>query len=297
MDQDYENKEIIVVDDGSTDDTPAVLASFGDKIKVVRQQNAGAPAARNRGIAEARGECVAFLDADDVWLPGKLTAQAGYLAANPHVGLVYNAWIVWRADSSGRFVMPDSPERTDHHKLESKNSGFIYNQLLLDCQVHTSTAMLRRSVIETVGNFDADLLNGDDYDYWLRVSRVTECHKLAAVFSRYRMVDSGVSATSWHANYEYEVIRRALKRWGRVGPSGTRTPRRVIRKRLAGILFGVGFANLRRGHSRIARRHLARQLLYWPFSSKAWMCLGLTFVPTRMHPRRWAAKQAIPDGP
>ncbi|HEX3110532.1 MAG TPA: glycosyltransferase family A protein, partial [Thermoanaerobaculia bacterium] len=79
--------EVIVVDDGSTDDTPAVLAAYGDRIRVLRQKNAGVAVARNSGIAAARGECVAFLDADDVWLPRKLELQIPLFTDS--VGLVH----------------------------------------------------------------------------------------------------------------------------------------------------------------------------------------------------------------
>src|SRR5690349_9034781 len=73
--QSYPRIEVVVVDDGSTDDSPAILAGFGEAIRYVRQTNQGLSAARNRGIKEARGELLAFLDADDVWLPSKLATQ------------------------------------------------------------------------------------------------------------------------------------------------------------------------------------------------------------------------------
>ena len=82
--QNYENKEIIVVNDGSTDDTPDVLESFGDQITVVNKENGGAPTARNAGLRIARGKYIAFLDADDLWLDGKLTMQVRYLEEHPH---------------------------------------------------------------------------------------------------------------------------------------------------------------------------------------------------------------------
>ena len=89
LEQDYPNIELIVVDDGSKDGTPeAVEALFGDRVRVLRQKNGGPAAARNLGIRASNGTLLAFLDADDVWLPGKLQAQVSYMLAHPDIGLV-----------------------------------------------------------------------------------------------------------------------------------------------------------------------------------------------------------------
>jgi len=86
LEQDYENKEIIVVDDGSTDSTPEILKTFREQIVVLTQVNAGPGAARNRGLKHARGTYIAFLDADDFWVPGKLRLQIEYLEQKPEIG-------------------------------------------------------------------------------------------------------------------------------------------------------------------------------------------------------------------
>ena len=83
LSQDYENVELIVVDDGSTDRTYEILSDFGERIRLFRQHNAGPGAARNRGLDHAGGEFIAFLDSDDVWAPGKLRAQVSHLQRNP----------------------------------------------------------------------------------------------------------------------------------------------------------------------------------------------------------------------
>jgi glycosyltransferase involved in cell wall biosynthesis len=277
--QDFQSKEVIVVDDGSTDQTPAVLSSLGDKIRVITQENGGPPRARNRGMKEARGEYFAFLDADDFWLPWKLAAQVQYLDANPDVGMAYSAWQIWLPGSDGTFRSPVVSAPAGDSLVDEEYSGFIYNQLLLSCVVHTSTVMVRRSIVEEVGSFDAGLVNGDDYDYWLRTSRVTEIHKLREVLSLYRIVPSGISGTLRPVNHEFEVVRMAMDRWGLVGPTGISTPESVIRKRLASLLFAFAYRHFHGGSNGTARRTLLEQLRYTPLSLKVWLYLLLTIVP------------------
>jgi len=160
LDQDYPNFELIVVDDGSTDDTPELLATYGEKITVIRQPNRGVSAARNRGIAGAKGELIAFLDSDDLWLPGKLTKQLEFFHANPNA-LICQTEEIWIR--RGKRVNP----KNKHKKI----SGMIFEPSLHLCLVSPSAVMMRRSLFEKVGLFDETLPACEDYDLWLRVSR------------------------------------------------------------------------------------------------------------------------------
>jgi glycosyltransferase involved in cell wall biosynthesis len=101
--QDYPNLELVVVDDGSTDATPDVVRSVHPKVRLVCQRNLGPAAARNRGIRESHGEYLAFLDGDDVWLPGKLAAQMAHLQALPSCPIVFTQFAPWRADAQGHY--------------------------------------------------------------------------------------------------------------------------------------------------------------------------------------------------
>lgn len=160
LNQDYPDFEIIVVDDGSADDTPEMLASYGDKITVIRQPNRGVSAARNRGIAAAKGELIAFLDSDDLWLPGKLTKQAEFFHAHPEA-LICQTEEIWIR--RGKRVNP----KNRHKKL----SGLIFEPSLHLCLVSPSAVMMRGSLFEKVGLFDENLPACEDYDLWLRISR------------------------------------------------------------------------------------------------------------------------------
>ena len=152
--------ELIVVDDGSTDDTSDVLAGYGSRIKVIPQENRGVSAARNRGVAAGRGELIAFLDSDDLWLPGKLRAQVAYMDAHPELGICQTEEI-WIRD--GRRVNPRRRHR--------KTAGMFFERSLELCLVSPSAVMLRRELFEAAGGFDEDLPACEDYDLWLRIGR------------------------------------------------------------------------------------------------------------------------------
>jgi glycosyltransferase involved in cell wall biosynthesis len=157
--QDYTEFELIVVDDGSTDHTSDVLDSYGDDIKVLSQKNKGVSAARNRGIAEASGKFIAFLDSDDLWLPQKLTLQIEFINQTPDA-LICQTEEVWIRNGL----------RVNPKKRHKKPSGMIFKPSLELCLVSPSAVMIQRSLLDRVGGFDETLPACEDYDLWLRIS-------------------------------------------------------------------------------------------------------------------------------
>jgi glycosyltransferase involved in cell wall biosynthesis len=157
----YPNWEAVVVDDGSTDgggDLVTALAEDEPRIRLVRQENQGLGAARNAGIAAARGECVGFLDADDLWLPHKLERQ---LAAWRE-GVVYSDAFLMPGDEPG-------PDRIGAHVRFVR--GQIFDELLEENRIGVLTALLPRALLEEAGGFDATLPQGcEDYELWLRLA-------------------------------------------------------------------------------------------------------------------------------
>jgi glycosyltransferase involved in cell wall biosynthesis len=155
--------EIIVVDDGSTDETPSIVAGFQTRsVRYVYQANQGAGAARNRGILETHGELLAFLDADDLWLAEKCRLQKETLVANPQVALV-SGWAWWWDVSSGQRWLE---MRAPYDQARGRREILIHNWI-----GNPSMVMLRRSILEQVGLFDAKLRWGQDWELWIRMIR------------------------------------------------------------------------------------------------------------------------------
>ncbi len=157
--QTFKDYELIVVDDGSDDNTAQILAGYGEKIRMIRQPNRGVSAARNQGIISSSGRFIALLDSDDLWLPEKLDRQISFFRKNPDA-MICQTQEIWIRN--GRRVNP----RKHHQKL----SGMIFQSSLNLCLVSPSAVMLRRDLLDVVGFFDESLPACEDYDLWLRVS-------------------------------------------------------------------------------------------------------------------------------
>ena len=153
--------EILVIDDGSTDRTPDLVQAYAEVQYYRGEESRGPSAARNRGVTEARGRYVAFLDDDDTWLPWKLRRQVAVLERDEQIGLVYGQEIK-RGDESIT-VWPD---------IRDGRTGWMHRSLLTSCPVNTSSAVVRRVVFDRAGLFDESLPSWEDYDMWLRIA----CH-------------------------------------------------------------------------------------------------------------------------
>ena len=279
LDQDYSNIELIVVDDGSTDGTPEAAEQFGSRVWVIRQNNSGPAAARNRGIAAARGEFIAFLDADDVWLPGKVSMQVQYLQNHPKVGVVFGGFCRWYSQSDGTFLMPPTPIDLDAPlNIIVKYSGWIYTTLLFDNVIHIITAMVHRSVVETVGSFDESLRTGEDYDFWLRVSRQFRAAEFDRTLAYYRIHTASTTRVPRKENNEYKVLLKTLAAYGPAGPDNVTIPEKALRERFSQLCFSHGYFHIRSGDANVAREAFSAALHHSPLKPKVWIYWILAMI-------------------
>ena len=165
--QSFTDYEIIVVDDGSTDDTAEAVKKYGDKVRYIYQENAGSSVARNGGIEAAKGDWIAFLDADDEWLPEKLRLQVELLGRNPQ--LRWCACNRYQADGGRRSVLGDTKA------IEKALAGSDYFENYFTaaakslCPIITSTIIVRKDVFSELDGFDRQFLRGQDIDMWWRI--------------------------------------------------------------------------------------------------------------------------------
>ncbi|MFH0921152.1 MAG: glycosyltransferase family A protein [Fibrobacterota bacterium] len=160
--QTFRDYELIVVDDGSTDGTADPLAAlFPQELTLLRQENRGVSAARNAGIRASHGEWIAFLDSDDEWLPRKLELQMAYLS-------VYPEWRI--CQTRERWVRKGV--RVNPRPVHEKFEGDLFEASLARCLITPSSVMLQRSLLDETGLFDEALPACEDYDLWLRITRL-----------------------------------------------------------------------------------------------------------------------------
>lgn len=167
--QTYVDWELLVVDDGSADDTGEVARRFAEtdaRVRYARRPNGGQAAARNTGLREAKGELIAFLDADDLWLPGKLSAQIAVMEETG-VDLVYTDGYIFSEEGAA------SPDERFHVLPGEARGAEMFRALFESNRIGTLSVLVKRSALDDAGLFDEDRAyqNSEDYDLWLRLAR------------------------------------------------------------------------------------------------------------------------------
>lgn len=264
--------EVLVVDDGSTDDTAAVLRRYRSKIRYIRQSNAGPPAARNTGLAQVTGDFIALLDSDDLWVPEKTERQMEYIEQHPTCGFVYSDMKTF--DETG--VIEESVKISRNLNLPS---GYIFPQLFDETLFQTSALLIRKDCIG-VGGFDTTLRMGDDYEFFMRIARHYEAGYVDQRLVLYRQHPSQGTRT-WGMQlqqglpWEILVLERIIERYPEIREE---LGNARVKQRLAKPYFNLAYACMAEGDHRDARRLLREALRYQPANLGYWRYYFMTLL-------------------
>jgi glycosyltransferase involved in cell wall biosynthesis len=241
--------EIIVVDDGSTDDTAARLRAFGNRIKVVAKRNGGVATARNRGVQEASGDAIAFLDADDVWHPRKLEIQTKALASRPDLLLLGTKTFSWPADVMPEVEVEQPPIRE-----------MTFEQLISINTLNTSSIVVRTEALMRAGEFDSALQGPEDYDLWIRMALLGSLGVLDAQLTGYFRNRPG-SLSKDASRMERDTLKIIAKHKS----MGTFMSRVGLYRKMLGMnAYRAAFRYFEAGMNSRALSRVGLSLLYYP---------------------------------
>lgn len=263
--QNWSNIEVVVVDDGSTDDTESRLNDYCNdpRVRYIKTENCGQPQAKNRGIKIARGDFIGFCDADDLWREDKLELQMPAFA-NPTVGIVYSE--VSYLDECGDALSKPQPYE--------RHSGRITDKLVIKNFVPFGTAIIRKACVDDLGAFDESLPMGIDWDLWLRYSVNWEFHYVPEQTYLYR-VWPGQMSSNYRGRYDNAFL--ILNKFIDAHPSIV--PRALVHRAWSDMYIsrGIHVATAERTWGEPLRdilNGLRCDVSYWP----AWKALAKLFL-------------------
>jgi GT2 family glycosyltransferase len=281
LEQTLNDYELVVVDDGSSDDTAERLQPWMDRIQYVHQANAGVAAARNHGIEMASGCYVAFLDADDWWYERKLARVAEAAAVLPEVGLFYSPVDFVTAGGERLWTY-----RSEDHGVHN------YPALLMTDFVMTSSTVVRRDVFDQVGTFDTSLASCEDWDMWIRIARSYGIHLIREPLTAYEYLAGG-SLTSRTARW-IEAHNAVMEKSLQADASLSRRTRRRVR---AAVAYRKAKVYLSAGDERSAALALEASLSHHWLRWEVWLYLAVLHLPMfrRLLPGRIKRALRLPE--
>jgi len=266
FDQTFTDYEVVVVNDGSTDDTAAVLAGYGDRIHVVTQANRGLPAARNAAVAASRGELLALIDHDDQWLPQKLALAAAAMLSDPGAVLLYSDMIV--VNEAGEEI------RRSQIRPDTAHAPTMDEMLARIWPITPSTVVMRRDAFDRAGGFCEQLISAEDIHFWLLVREQGHFIYLPDRLVRFtfgrlfpKVLKRDIGATA--------IVQLIRTRYGRRADGLVKN---FIRHRVH-MMANAGVVEMSRGNMAGARQCFLRALKYDPRHVKSYMRIVRTFLP------------------
>jgi glycosyltransferase involved in cell wall biosynthesis len=269
--QTFRDFEVVVIDDGSTDGTLSVLDAYRDRLILLKNSHGGPASSRNRGLEIARGSFIAFLDADDIWVPSKLERQVAVALAHPEYGII-------TADAATFDHTGITEQSAAAHKFIP--SGFVLEALLFDNWIANSCVLVRRECFDKVGFFDEDpFVRGEDWIMWMRIAAHYQVFFQNEVLLHYRRHGQNYSHTNLEKQFDdlfinFDKVERQISKLA-ARPD-------LMREAKFRVCFRRGKDDLRILALDRARAKLRRAVGYKPLSAKAWLLLGVAYIPSQV---------------
>ena len=276
----FADLDVIVIDDGSSDDTAAIASACGHPVRVISRPNAGMSASRNLGIDSSDSEFVALLDSDDIWHPQKLQWQIQTLDERQDHDFCYTAFTFWDGG-----LLPNYASEPRNGCIDEQQSGWIYHHLVLENWALPSSVLFRRSAWNALGPFLCEMQQTDDWEYLVRASRSHRFARLAEPMVLYRQHAASLSRKVPRVNVTEEMRESLIARFGLESPDGTPVDVRALERLRAAGWRNFGDAHCARGDLAVGIQTFGRLLWHGPERMSAAEKLAKSLV-RRVAPKR-----------
>lgn len=268
INQTYQQLEILVIDDGSTDSTASIVQAYGHGIKLLQKMNGGPAEARNHGLKKATGQFIAFLDADDIWLPEKIESDLDFFAKNSTTDLLCSGCIRFdeKGNESLKSYAHSEPTQLSYELLWEKNS------------ITTSTVVCKKTCFKEAGYFDESLQiqGGEDYDLWLRIANFCNITHLNSHNTLYRVRTSGHNRSNIVRTFE--ALLHLYRKHGEIAKKNGILDSQVFEKK-SELYKSCGFTLFNNNEFLMSKKYLLKYSKHYKFDVKVWAYIVATHFP------------------